>query len=87
MIVSELKVGELYVQPWNRKHKLIWFEPDNFKIHIVGKLQPTQPFVLLEFLNDHTFWTKILTHDGIVGWVEWDIEQFIKEDSFTEARA
>lgn len=85
MIITELKVGGLYVQPWDRKHQFIWDNPHNFSAKVVGRLEPTKPFMLLEQIQEYT-WVKVLTVNGEVGWIDWGIEAFVKENSFMEAR-
>ena len=70
-------IGGLYTYPNGRN---IWNSIDvkaGIPFYIIGWLPPNEPFVLLELSKQDSF--KVLTTQGIVGWVDYSDEVPLKE--------
>lgn len=84
MTLSELKIGKMYVSPKNTKVRFVWLEPDQTGT-IFAAIKQNMPFVLLAHNQDQSS-SKVLTSNGIVGWINWELEVYVNENSFQEAK-
>lgn len=73
---DDLVLGKMYKavpsKAWERKTKKAIYADQKASDHYIGLIYPSDIFVLLEKMQNSTHKAvKLLSADGIVGWVWW----------------
>ena len=67
----------MYILPKTSKYRAVVSTPSVMCVDILGYIKPLMPFVFIE-RRDNSSWGKVLTHEGIVGWVQFDFDIFVE---------
>lgn len=67
-----LKAGKMYMLPKGSSWRSVVTTPSVMCVDIVSYIKPEIPFVFLERRTKHS-WAKVLTNEGLVGWVEFSV--------------
>lgn len=79
--LNYLKTGKMYLLPKTSKYRAVVSNPSVMCVDVLGYVKPLMPFVFIE-RKDNFCWAKVLTHEGIVGWVQFDL--FLDNQIFVE---
>lgn len=82
---EQLTIGKMYDTVRKRSYeRRLYSRPERTMKYLTGDCNPEDTFVVLELRNRGNLkWTKVITSQGIVGWILW-IETLEKNPAFIE---